>query len=621
MFQLRRVVVRGMGKPDATLSFRPGANILAGLSDTGKSYLVHCLDYIFGAAKMTKQFPESEAYSQLLVEFANDEGEALTLYRALAGGDLLAYKSAIDDIKGSGETIVPQRRGKSLAKDVTSALFPFADLPEARLRKNKLGELQRLTLRHWMPAMLVDEVAVIDERSPVQGPPGYDKTINERAFAFMLSGQDDADVVSAERNDVIVARLRAKLGVIDALMKPLEDRLATPASETEDSIDRVEAAIARISTVIDGSAQAHEALQVEREIALGQLQKAEGQIIAIDELLARYRLLESRYVSDLDRLDFIAEGAHYFGELQTVACPLCDQAMEDAHDHGAHGADVQLAARAEAAKILALRTDLMGAIENVEARRIYQGALVGTARSTIERVDRDAQALMSPTLRDADVRLTRLVERRVMLEAARNDRDQLDSLKTMRQTIEREAAQPRSTAQTWEALPAKALEELCLEIEQVLTEWSWPGKGRVTFNQDAYDIVVDGQARQSHGKGVRGVLYSAFVIGLMHYCRARGRPHPGLVVIDSPLTAYSKVKSAGPGTSAVPVDAGVEAKFWASLKRIGSEVQVIIVENKPPPEDVAKALSSVWFAGEFAIDGQRAGFFPPLPFAAPSTDN
>ncbi|WP_343699034.1 hypothetical protein [Caulobacter sp.] len=613
MFQLRRVVVRGLGQPDAGLTFHAGANILAGLSDTGKSYLVHCLDYIFGAAKMTKQFPEAQAYSQLYVQFANDEGEALTLYRALAGGDLLAYRCAIDDITGAGEVIVPQRRGTSTAKDVTSALFPFADLPEARLRKNVRGELQRLTLRHWMPSMLVDEVAVIDERSPVQGAPGYDKTINERAFAFMLSGRDDADVVTAERNDVIVARLRAKLAVIDALIEPIEKRLAEPAKETEDSIDKVEAAIAQLSTVIEGSAQAHEALQAERGVALAQQQKAEGQVVAIDELLGRYRLLESRYISDLDRLDFIAEGAHYFGELQTVACPLCDQVMEEAHDHGAHGADVQRAAQAEGAKIKALRADLTGTIENVEARRSYQVELAQTARARVQRVDRDAAALMSPTLRDADVRLTRLVERRVVLEAVRSDRDQLNSLKTMRQEIERDAAQPRSTAQTWEALPAKPLEDLCLEIQQVLAEWSWPGNGRVTFNHQAYDIVVDGQARQSHGKGVRGVLYSAFVIGLMNYCRKRGLPHPGLVVIDSPLTAYSKVKSAGAGAKGVPVDAGVEAKFWASLKRIGPEVQVIIVENKEPPEDVAQALDAIWFAGETTTDGQRFGFFPPLP--------
>ncbi|CAN5365965.1 ATP-binding protein [soil metagenome] len=612
MFQLRRVVVRGPGQPDAGLSFHSGANILAGLSDTGKSYLVHCLDYIFGAKKMTKQFPEAQAYTQLYVQFANDEGEPLTLYRALTGGDLQAYKCAIDDVRGTGEVIVPQRYGKSLKKDVTSALFPFADLSEASLRKNVRGELQRLTLRHWMPTMLVDEVAVIDERSPVQGKPGYDTTINERAFAFMLSGRDDAEIVAAERNDVIAARLRAKLGVIDALMEPIQKRLDQPAGETEDSIDRVETAIAQLSTVIEGSAQAHEDLQAEREVALAEQQRAEGQVIALDELLNRYRLLESRYVSDLDRLDFIAEGAHYFGELQTVACPLCDQAMEGAHNHGAHGADVQRAARAEGAKIKALRRDLTGTIENVEARRAYQQDLERRARSAIRRIDGDVAALMSPTLRDADVRLTRLVERRVLLEAVRSDRDQLDSLKAMRQQIERDAAQPRSTAQTWEFLPSKPLDELCQEIEQVLADWSWPGKGRVTFNHEDYDIVVDGQPRQSHGKGVRGVLYSAFVIGLMNYCRKRGLPHPGLVVIDSPLTAYSKVKSAGPGAKGVPVDAGVEAKFWDSLKNIGPEVQVIIVENKRPPDDVAEALGAIWFAGE-STHGQRFGFFPPLP--------
>ncbi|WP_276516726.1 hypothetical protein [Bradyrhizobium ottawaense] len=41
------------------VAFGDGANILAGASDTGKSYLVHCLDYIFGADELSKRIPES----------------------------------------------------------------------------------------------------------------------------------------------------------------------------------------------------------------------------------------------------------------------------------------------------------------------------------------------------------------------------------------------------------------------------------------------------------------------------------------------------------------------------------------------------------------------------------
>lgn len=620
MFQLRKVVVKGPGVPDASLEFKPGGNILAGLSDTGKSYLIHCLSYIFGADALTKRFPESEPYTELYVQFANDTDAPLTLYRALAGGELLGYRSTIEGISGQGERIAHRRYGKSIAKDITSVLFPFAGLSEAQLRKNARGETQRLTLRHWIPEMLVDEVAVIDERSPVRGQSGFDFTANERAFAFMLAGRDDAAVVSAERNDVIAARLTAKLSVVDRLLKPLQDRASATADDPEDSIERIEAAIGELTVVLDDHAQTHAALQDQRKAALADQQKAESQIIAIDELLGRYRLLESRYTSDLDRLDFIAEGSHYFEGLQTVACPLCEQPMSRPHEHATteHATTeegVQSGARAEAAKILALRADLTGAIENVEARRRFEVERLSTASGLVLLIDERVTQLMTPKLRGAETRLRQLVERRVLLEAARSDRDQLENLLALRTELESESKKPRTSATNWEALPATALEQLCEEIESVLKDWGWPGKGKVTFNQDVYDIVIDGQPRQSHGKGVRGVLYSAFAIGLLNFCRAKGRPHPGLVVIDSPLTAFSKQKRSGSATTAdgSPVDPGVEARFWSSLTRIPPQVQVIIVENKAPPEDVAAAVNFTWFAGESAEDGERYGFFPPKP--------
>ncbi|WP_313255989.1 hypothetical protein [Stenotrophomonas sp.] len=68
MFQLRKLVLRGAGVMDATETFEPGGNILAGESDTGKSYLLHCVDYVFGADELRKRIPEAEGYSDLFVE-------------------------------------------------------------------------------------------------------------------------------------------------------------------------------------------------------------------------------------------------------------------------------------------------------------------------------------------------------------------------------------------------------------------------------------------------------------------------------------------------------------------------------------------------------------------------
>ncbi|CAH1662207.1 hypothetical protein CHELA1G11_12050 [Hyphomicrobiales bacterium] len=88
----------------------------------------------------------------------------------------------------------------------------------------------------------------------------------------------------------------------------------------------------------------------------------------------------------------------------------------------------------------------------------------------------------------------------------------------MKSDLER-ANGTKAPKREWESLPSSALRLLCFQIEAVLKEWQWNGEPRVDFDQKAFDIIVDGQARQSHGKGVRAVLHSAFTIGLLRYCK------------------------------------------------------------------------------------------------------
>lgn len=55
-FAIAKVVVRGPGKPDAVLEFGPGLNVVAGASDTGKSYASQLIDFMLGASKPPEQF-------------------------------------------------------------------------------------------------------------------------------------------------------------------------------------------------------------------------------------------------------------------------------------------------------------------------------------------------------------------------------------------------------------------------------------------------------------------------------------------------------------------------------------------------------------------------------------
>lgn len=179
MLQIREIRLSGPDVEDASVKFGPGPNVIAGESDTGKSYLLHCLDYIFGAEELKKRIPQAEFYDELKVEFQNTAGDYLTLVRSLSGGDLKAHRSQIDAIDGDGEALAYRRHGTSKADDVTSVLFPFAGIKEAMLRKDNDGKVQRLTIRTFLPTIIVDEVSVIEEQSPVLGRGGYSDSIKK----------------------------------------------------------------------------------------------------------------------------------------------------------------------------------------------------------------------------------------------------------------------------------------------------------------------------------------------------------------------------------------------------------------------------------------------------------
>ncbi|MFM0337992.1 hypothetical protein [Paraburkholderia fungorum] len=612
MLQIRKILLRGAGLEDAVVQFYSGANVLAGESDTGKSFLLECINFILGADKLTL-VDEAKPYTHLAVEFVNSNDEIITLVRPTSGGKLTAYHVPIADISGSGQSIAPTRKGKSKGPDVTSVLLPFAGIKEARLRRNVEGETQRFTIRTIEPLFLVDEVAVIDQQSPVTGKATFGDTAQKRALSYILTGIDDESVAAGEKNEIVKARLKAKLELVNEMLQPLNERFASPAElnvSTDDT--ELDTLLGSLTGELENLATSRDALQERSQGATRNILKADSQLLGIRELLSRYRLLDERYTSDLDRLDFISESSFYFDALQEVPCPVCDQIMAPGHSHSPDSAarPIRESAVAEAAKIHAHRTDLAAAIHDLEVRQGLVEGEKSTIDTVLQSLNTELNRTLAPRLEFTTQRLEQLVSRHTEREATRVERERWQGLVKLQNDINSALAESGAPKQTWAGIPPKELGEFCTEIQAVLVEWAWKGTPRVEFDEKAFDIVVDGKPRQSHGKGVRAILYAAFTIGLLRYAAINGRPHPGVIVIDSPLTSYKKKKAESVKGENGQIDAGIETAFWTSLANTSKAVQVIVIENKEPPSEIAAEVHYQWFAGEAAIEGERAGFVP-----------
>ena len=141
----------------------------------------------------------------------------------------------------------------------------------------------------------------------------------------------------------------------------------------------------------------------------------------------------------------------------------------------------------------------------------------------------------------------------------------------------------------------------CSSIESVLKSWGFPGEINLSFDNDTLDLYINEKSRSDWGKGYRAFIMSAMVVGLMRYCCENDRPHPGFVIIDSPLVSLKERKK----VSDEWINDYMEKSMIEDIHSQDSSRQVIILENKDLKYDLD--YNYVEFSHEG--DGRR-GFIP-----------
>src|SRR5205807_6209814 len=113
----------------------------------------------------------------------------------------------------------------------------------------------------------------------------------------------------------------------------------------------------------------------------------------------------------------------------------------------------------------------------------------------------------------------------------------------------------------------------------------------VAFDESSYDIRIDGKNRKDNGKGVRAVTHAAFKVALLIFCRERNLPHPGFLILDTPLLTYRD-----PLSNRGPLESGEEELRKSALKQYffehlatnGAHGQFVVIENIDLPPNLAE---------------------------------
>jgi len=605
-FHLSRLVARGLNQQDAIVEFRSGLNVIYGVSDTGKSYILECIKYMLGAEKPPESIPEDKEYDSLLLEIITHDNKTVTLQRSLkGGGDFNLYNTTLENISlESGPEKIRWKYVKDRSDSLPNILMDITKLSEVEVQTNQSGKTRPLhfsDLRHFT---LIDESTVIDRRTPVWPSAQFlSRTVDEKIFNFFLSGEDASSLIEVPDQKIKKAEWNAKNELLEKMLEDLENDIGTSGEDVDEQLLKLENSIEiATETIADRKLEINDLLESRKEY-WEEIQKSQGRLSVIQQLKERFRLLEEHYKSDQERLSFIYEADYYLSQLGGGNCPICGQLLEDHTskqllEDEAKALNVQEASRKEVMKLEMQLLDLSDTIESLNEEQEGLSRLVLDKQSEVSIINRKISENLEPdrSYTNEDVRI--MLETRDRLLLLKEKKEYREFLIAEKDSLGDEPKKQRSkNTNVLSAGVIKARRQFSDALESRLKKWLFPNAGTVEFDLEN-DIVISGQARRSHGKGIRAIIHTAFTISLMTEFPSR---HSHFVVSDSPLTSFKDIER-------VEFDEDIEHAFYKDLSSTSSEFQIIMLENKTPSDDIKEGINRIHFTGE-SMSG-RSGFYP-----------
>lgn len=601
----------GDGVPMASIEFGPKLTLVRGPSDTGKSFVVDAIDFVLGAREL-KEIPESRGYSWVLLGLELPDESVVTLSRAISGGRISFFlgQHRRQPSEPPNSTMSPKHSQDSV-NNISRFLLSMVNLDGNRVRKNARNVTTSLSFRDIAHLCIVDETAMQSETEPALSGSFVTQTREVAVLKLLLQDEDDSDLVEVQDKSEVSRLAGVRVDMIERIIDDLSDQLADVPG-----FDELRARYSDTNAAIDAQSASVETLAAERQEWLGaqsridsMLRDARARLRDADDLQNRLELLAQQYGSDLQRLEMIAEAGALIGFFSPGTCPYCGAPTEhQALNFECEGDQTAFgqAVLEERTKTLGLQADLEATLRDLVAEReeLSDQIRVLTGRRAEAQVELTAR---EEALRPRRERLDSLLDERREQEKSMALFDQRHRLERFKGQVARETT--ADTAQAAAEIRQDVIREFSEEISAWLGAWRFPGADQVRYSRDLQDVVAGQQPRSSHGKGVRAILHAAFTVALAQYCFDRELPHPGFVVLDSPLVTYRPPDNLdladGPPPDALPDD--VPAAFYSSLNG-NFAGQVIVMENTDPPDDLGPAAVDVQFTK--SPDIGRYGFFP-----------
>lgn len=600
------------------VQLRSGLNVLFGASNTGKTFTLKALDFMLGGSKELPGIGERGGFDKAWLAANLPISGLVTLKRALAGGSLEMYSGDVVEQLADRKNAqkLSARHDPSNTENLSQLLLEELGFGTKLIAVDENGKQRSLSFRDLAKYSLVDETSIQSEVSPIESGQFVTRTAERSIFKLLLTGSDDSAIVPVVDKKTFRAATNGKLEVLDEMIAAIGEQLNADypdAEELQSQSDRLEESWNAAQQELQAAQESiRQRLQDKRRIA-DQIEALDQRADEIIINLGRFEQLDEVYESDLKRLASLEEAGFLLSLSADRDCPLCG--AEPANQKVTHGLDhvdeVRKAALAEGGKIRAQLKDLRDTVRVLEA----EGEQVARASLAIQGELSEVElalAGLSPSAVEKRRRVDELLPERDSVRRGLSLIEQRRNLVARREALAAIKATPKSEKPKL-GVPTNSAHEFAQKVSQVLAAWHFPGQLHVSFDETLYDLRIDGKNRQDNGKGVRAITHAAFKVALLLFCKERDLPHPGFLVLDTPLLTYRDPLTHREGELSADESAlkqtSLKDYFFEHLLKNAAAGQFLIIENVDPPSGIGKFANVMTFAGN-STAGARNGLFP-----------
>ncbi len=562
-FMIESLRVSGAGKTDGFIKFTDGLNVIQGRSNTGKTWILKCIYYLFSSD--TRPYSPLTGYTDIEGVFQTKRYGRITMTRKLDEEKVTVVAESEEVENGEYDTNY-KRTSTRYLNDLWLRIIGLDETIE--VPKSARYARERMSWTNVANVFYADENEIDKAESIVIKDPRYETPLIASLY-FLLTGDYKKGIPEITKPEVATAKKKAVIDYIDEQVSSLTQTRVSYIKQLEElaGLD-IESEMHALTTHIEEAQQDIKELIEENTAIVRQMAEYQQEDANCRVLLDRYESLISQYKADLQRLDFISKGEQAVTGLPTNGiCPFCGgQLHPDKYEGYVEAIDAEIKRIAsELAVIVAtedsVRDEQESIRQNIDDLQLRRAAV----NKALDDKNREIQSYRSGLQRFKDY--TRLQTGINFVN------DQLEILgKKKVSELQKQKNPPLYHAkQEFEEEVGTGFNVL---LNRILKECNYRSVGYASWDFSAFDILMDGVPKsEDQGKGYRSFLNSVVALMLYEYFNTDDVfIKPGFLMIDTPLLGFDENEDAFEGDT-------IKRGLYQYFIDHQGDGQVIIVDN------------------------------------------